>query len=689
MSPFQQLPAELIGAICKAITEDDIDDRESLATLANLARVCKALSESAQRTLFEHEKHVGQPLRYCYGLRTGNLDAVKTAIRLGWKPGQRIMLCCKVLTPAPSHRRMYTSPIHIASTAGHLHIVRHLVKPRASANMNADKWSRWIHKHSMEPYTVQKLKRDERLGWKKPEVFIRPSESWPEMHFSANRTTPDGVVCSEDYTPLRLALINGHEEVAAYLIERMTNLNNTDLLCAVQNGRCKPLQLMFDGGMEPTDGMLFSVAKLPHAARVAALLLKAGADPNATGSFENHSVLRELGINHNLCHLTILGYACFLGAYDLAHVLLDHGADASIGQAWIWQQCLHGYARTRETARLLDRMIKAGLDVNHLETRCEMWESMQTFMVNGIPGLFAGIVPPGVFEDDSDDEDMESDDEDSSDDGWGESDNIEEEAEAMDVDGGQQAGANVREDLNTDGFGLPLFRHCMDDFGDGARGFIQTRQLDIARTLLKHGASMAVPEPANTRYSRDHKRRGEKLRVFPQHKDKEPTHHAPRCSLYDSLETGSVLWFWALCRQQFNLCDLLREYGAPVPQTDDELKLTVLMAFNGRRMPKDKFPRYPHIDPSEFPTRATFGDTVRGRFMGPHYRENILDYLTSTIAPADSWLRNQEARDSWLEEYEFGFLTAKALEEEKRVVRRITCYGGSIPDYMKQMLGDI
>lgn len=146
------------------------------------------------------------------------------------------------------------------------------------------------------------------------------------------------------------------------------------------------------------------------------------------------------------------------------------------------------------------------------------------------------------------------------------------------------------------------------------------------------------------------------IRVFQQHKNQEPTHHAPRCSLYNSLDTGSVLWFWALCRQHFSLCDLLKQYGAPVPQTDDELKLTLVMAFYGRSEKGDTFPKYPHISPSEFPYRATFGDAARRQFMGPHYRGNILKYLTTKIAPATSFLKKRETLHGWLKEYEFGFL---------------------------------
>jgi hypothetical protein len=329
----------------------------------------------------------------------------------------------------------------------------------------------------------------------------------------------------------------------------------------------------------------------------------------------------------------------------MAHLLLDYGADASIGQAWIWQHCLHGFARTRETARLLDRMIKAGLDVNHLETRCEVWRnthrtSVRKALMETVPDFFNN---EEMMWDEYLDEMMYEIEYDSSDDGWFEYENNGEEAhssydgwleyenngeEADSSDDGWfesvnngETGPSHREDSDTDGFGLPLFRHCMDDYGDGFRGFLRTRQLDIARTLLKHGASMAVPDLAIMRpaWNAFGPRRGEMIHVFAEHKGQKPTHHAPRCSLYDSLETGSVLWFWALCRLHFDLCDLLREYGAPVPQTNDELKLTVLMVFNGRRLPNDKSPRYPHIDRSEFPTRATFGDTARGRFMSPHY----------------------------------------------------------------------
>lgn len=201
-----------------------------------------------------------------------------------------------------------------------------------------------------------------------------------------------------------------------------------------------------------------------------------------------------------------------------------------------------------------------------------------------------------------------------------------------------------------EGYGLPLSRHCMGALADPTGGFAQTGRLDIARVLLSHGASMAVPRW-------EHGHMAEEDLPFEYSENDAPTHHAPHSELYDSLETGSVMWFWALCRQQFDLYDLLREHGAPVPQTNDDLKLTLLMAFHGREEPDPNLSeemltpaQFPNIHRSEYPARATFGDRMRYLYFGPQYRTDIIEHLTVSVAPPGSFLSDDKMRDSWLED---------------------------------------
>jgi hypothetical protein len=156
-----------------------------------------------------------------------------------------------------------------------------------------------------------------------------------------------------------------------------------------------------------------------------------------------------------------------------------------------------------------------------------------------------------------------------------------------------------------------LFVHCMGEIGRAQTSpYDRFGRLDVVRVLLECRASLVTP-----------RRLARGL----------PAPDQPG-RLYGCPESGSILWLYALRRGYFEPCNLLRNHGVRVPQTEGELEETIDLVtgnWNPQRM-------------LDWPTHVAVEPYVG--FTGPmfdHLGGSILQYLTECVAPPMSCLHRR------------------------------------------------
>ncbi|KAH8148970.1 uncharacterized protein LAJ45_06945 [Morchella importuna] len=243
-----------------------------------------------------------------------------------------------------NHTFLYPSPLHIASAAGHLEVVKRLVE-KGEDVLVADPLSRL-------PLHIAALEGREAVV----SYFLRTKHR--RQHWVATIKGYHG------NTALHEASSGGHERVVMLLlnkhlyppwirkIHKLVNMyQNTALYCAVSNGHEAVARLLLDNGAdinaayEQKGILLHMAAEMGHEA-IVKLLLDNGADVNAIYELKQ----------------TLLHKAVEMGREAIVKLLLDRGADVSaVDQSN--KTALHKAARDGKES-MVKLLLEKGADID-------------------------------------------------------------------------------------------------------------------------------------------------------------------------------------------------------------------------------------------------------------------------------------------------------------------------------------
>lgn len=206
-------------------------------------------------------------------------------------------------------------------------------------------------------------------GWLTPLMFAAREGDLESARLLVSAGANANAIAGDGKNALALAIFNGNYEVASFLVDAGSDVNNAD------TQRFTPLFWAVDRrNMEtaPNFPWMVTADPLPLIRK----LLDAGANPNALVQNTPRARMREG--SPRIVFATPLMRAAFAGDLELTRLLLSHGADPTIisndGETMLSAACglafIQGYHRGKPPAERLEvvkLLVDLGVDVNQAD----------------------------------------------------------------------------------------------------------------------------------------------------------------------------------------------------------------------------------------------------------------------------------------------------------------------------------
>jgi ankyrin len=266
-----------------------------------------------------------------------------------------------------------TTPLMWAASERHPAAVKVLIDAGADVNARtkfvAAANGRGFEGRSPKADTSDQKPEDFASGWLTPLMFAAREGDIESARLLVTAGADVNALGGDAKNALGLAIFNGNYEVASYLVDAKSNVNQAD------TQRFTPLYWAVDRrNMEtaPNFPWMVTADPLPLIKK----LLDAGADPNALIQNTPRARMREG--SPRIVFATPLMRAAFAGDLELTRLLLSHGADPKIistdGETMLAAACglafIQGYHRGHPAAERLEVVklfVDLGVDVNQAD----------------------------------------------------------------------------------------------------------------------------------------------------------------------------------------------------------------------------------------------------------------------------------------------------------------------------------
>jgi len=292
--------------------------------------------------------------------RTGKTDAMRVLLETGAQPNV-------------AETWGGTTALMWAAAEHHPDAVKVLIDAGADVNARskfvAAANGRGFEGRSPKADAADQKPEDFASGWLTPLMFAAREGDVESARMLVAAGADVNALAGDAKNALGLAIFNGNYEVASYLIDAKSNVNQAD------TQRFTPLYWAVDRrNMEtaPNFPWMVTADPLPLIKK----LLDAGANPNALVQNTPRARMREG--SPRIVFATPLMRAAFAGDVELTKLLLSHGADPKIisndGETMLAAACglafIQGYHRGRPAAERLEvvkTFVELGVDVNQAD----------------------------------------------------------------------------------------------------------------------------------------------------------------------------------------------------------------------------------------------------------------------------------------------------------------------------------